>query len=337
MRRILQIGLGPVGRRLAAELHRRGLGRVVAAVDPSPELVGRSLAELVPECDAGIAVAESVDAACDAAAARASDGSPTAALVATSSDLAACAPTLRAVLERGLSVVGTCEELAWPWLRHAELARELDALARERSARLLGTGVNPGFLMDALPAVATAVCRDVRSIEVERVQDASPRRVPFQRKIGAGLALDEFERRAATGVLRHVGLGESLHLLAHAVGWSVERWDETLEPLVAERALECALGPIEAGRAAGVRQVARGWCEGRLAVRLEFRAAIGQAEPHDRVRVEGEPAFELRIPGGVDGDVATAAVVLNALAPLASASPGLHTMADVPLVAFRAR
>lgn len=325
--RLLHVGLGPLGLLIQRDLAARKLGATVAAVDSAEELAGRPLASLVDgAADATILGSleevsnwEEIDAA----------------IVTTSSDLARCAPTFRELLERGVPVVSSCEELVWPWLRHAKLADEFDRLAKRNGSQLLGTGVNPGYLMDALPVFATAVCSSVRGVEVWRIQDASPRRGPFQKKIGAGLTREQFDAAVGAGWLRHVGLGESLHFVAHALGWKVERWSESIEPVLAERALECALGPIEPGCAAGVRQVAEAQCGGGRRIRMEFQAAIAQRDPHDRVRLESDPPIDLVLKGGVHGDVATSAIVLNALAPLISAQPGLHTMATIPMVACR--
>ena len=256
-------------------------------------------------------------------------------LLTTHSDLSRCAPLLRQILARGVSVVSSCEELLFPWLRHADLARELDGLAREHGARLLGTGVNPGLLMDALPAFVSCACNEVRSLSAWRIQDARPRRLPFQRKIGAGLSLEQFREKESSGSLRHVGLGESLHFLADALGATVERWSEELEPVVATETLECDLGSIPAGHAAGVRQVARAWVSGREFLTLEFQAAIGQPDPHDRVRIDGDPPVDLVLRGGVHGDRATSAILLNCVRPLLCAAPGLHTMASIPMPTCR--
>lgn len=320
--RLVHVGLGPLGARIQSDLVVGGRGCLVAAVDRDPELAGRRAAELVPGVDPALRVVESLEAIEDWE-------SIDAAIVTTSSDLSACAPTLRALLERGVSTVSTCEELVWPWLRHPELATELDALALENGAALLGTGVNPGYMMDALPVFLSAVALEVRSVHVWRVQDASHRRLPFQRKIGAGLALEEFAARARSGALRHVGLGESLHFVAACLGHRLERWEESLEPVVAERALECALGRIPPGHAAGVRQVARGWVAGEPWIVLEFQAAISQPDPHDRVLLRSEPPLDLLLRGGVHGDTATSAVVLNAIGPLLDSPPGLQTMATL--------
>lgn len=321
---ILQVGLGPLGQRIATDLERRGLGRVVAAVDPGPDKVGRDLAELVEGAERGVPVVSSIEEVGDFSRIRC-------ALVTTLSDLELCMDTFRGLLARGAAVVSTCEELSWPWLRHPILAQELQELAVKNGGRILGTGVNPGFLMDALPVAATTACESVRSIRIARVQDARPRRIPFQRKIGAGLDDAEFARRKADGSLRHVGLGESLHFVAHYLGWHVERWEETLEAVKAEAQLESGLGPIPAGHARGVRQTATGWVAGEPALELVFQAAIGEPDPYDKITITGEPGLELVIPGGVHGDTATSAIVLNSIRPLLAAAPGLHTMASLPL------
>jgi 2,4-diaminopentanoate dehydrogenase len=322
--RILHVGLGPLGLLVQADLAARGKGRTVAAVDQDPALAGRALDELVAGAPRGVRVLPDLDAIGDW------EGLDVA-LVTTSSDLARCAPTLRALLERGISVVSSCEELLWPRLRHPELAAELDELARANGAALLGTGVNPGYVMDALPVFLSAAALEVRAVHIERVQDASTRRVPFQSKIGAGLSRAAFDARAADGSLRHVGLGESIFFVADCLGWKVERWEETLEPVLAPRALECALGTIAEGQPCGVRQVARGWVDGRARLLLEFQAAIGQAEPYDRVRLDSDPPLDLWMRGGVHGDRATSALLLNCLAPLLDAAPGLASMATIRL------
>ncbi|HVS11080.1 MAG TPA: dihydrodipicolinate reductase [Planctomycetota bacterium] len=324
MHRLLHVGLGPLGQRIQADLIERRSARVAAAVDTSPRLAGRLLAEVVPGAAPGTMVLGSIEEALERAPFDC-------ALLTTSSDLVRCAPSLRALLGSGVSVVSTCEELWYPWLRHAALAGELDGLAREHGARLVGTGVNPGFLMDALPLFASAACREVRAVRAWRIQDATQRRTPFQLKIGAGLDPAEFAERAAAGEIRHVGLGESLHFLAHYLHLPLEEWSESIEPVITERELECAAGRIAPGAVAGVRQLARASGRGREVLRLEFQAAIGQADPHDRIAIDGEPAVDLVLRGGLHGDAATSALLLNTIRPLLAAPAGLHTMATLPL------
>lgn len=324
MFQLLHVGLGPLGQRVIADLAERRLGRVIAAVDPAPKCVGRDLADLVAGLPRGVRVRGHLDEVSEWDRIRC-------AVVTTRSDLELCMDTFRALLARGAAIVSTCEELAWPWLRHPVLAQELHELAVRGGGRIVGTGINPGFLMDALPLYATSACNAVRALRIERIQDAAQRRLPFQEKVGVGLAPAEFERRVAAGTLRHVGLGESLHFLAHFLGWRIERWEESIAPVLAGRAFASGLGPVPAGAARGVRQEARAWVEGRVALELVFQATVGEGEPRDRVVIEGEPAFELVIPGGVHGDTGTSALVLNVIRSLLAAEPGLHTMASLPL------
>lgn len=329
MHRILHIGIGPLGHRILTEIVERGVGRIAGVVDSSPLLGGEPISKVCPAIKENITIAHAIE---DVRNWNEID----CVVVTTSSDLRLCEPTFRVALEHGKPVVSTCEELIYPWLRHQALADRLHQLAVKTGGRLLGTGVNPGFVMDALPVFASGVSRSVRSVHVERIQDASSRRVPFQKKIGAGLDREHFDKRVADGSLRHVGLGESLHFLAHYLGLpKIETWDENIEPVFADRELVCALGPIHKGMVAGVRQVAKGYADERCTVSLEFQAAIGQADPRDRVVLEGEPPIDLTIRGGIHGDVATSAIVVNSIPRLIEAAPGLHTMATIATIRCR--
>ncbi len=323
MLRILHVGLGPLGVKIVTDLVERGLGEVVAAVDVSPAFAKKRLSEVVPAVRSDVVIRPALDV---------DPRSYDAAIVTTSSDMAVCAPTFHALLERGACIVSTCEELSWPYLRHQQLARDLDAVAKKTDGRLLGTGVNPGFLMDAFPVAATAISRSVRGVEVHRFQDASSRRIPFQKKIGVNLDDAQFQAQVKAGTLRHVGLGESLHFIAARLGLRVTRWEEDIAPVYADRDLHSGLGLVPKGRICGVRQEARGHDSNQLVVTLKFQASIGYPDPHDRVIVDGEPAIDLVWKGGVQGDIATSAITLNSIASLRAAAPGLHTMASIPLV-----
>ena len=320
---LFQVGLGPLGKRVMADALRRASFSIGGAVDPAAELAGKPLSALVPGAP-DVAVSKGIEGLVQ-------NGSKCCAIVTTRSDLTACADTLRELLGRGISVVSSCEELSWPWLRHPQLAEELARLARENGARVLGTGVNPGFVMDALPVALGTACHEVRSVLCERVQDAAQRRLPFQQKIGATLDPETFAQRARAGSLRHVGLGESLHLVAHCLGWRIARWEEQLEPVLAETEVSSGLGPVAPGRARGVRQVARGESEDGRTIELVFHAAVGEPEPRDRVVLGGDPEVELILPGGLHGDVATSALLLNSVGPLLEQPPGLSVMGRMPL------
>ena len=326
-RRVIHVGLGPLGRVIAGELTTRGIGELVAAVDSSDAIAGRTLGELSIPGPGALRVTASLDEAIGSGA--------DVAVVATSSSVEACMDTFRPLLRAGLTVVSTCEELLRPTLRHPDASAELDSIARAHGGRILGTGVNPGFLMDTLAVVTTAICSEVRSVHVLRRQDASSRRLPFQAKIGATLSPQAFADRVNQGTLRHVGLGESLHLIADGLGWTIADWSESIDPILAEQDMDSGLGRIATGHATGVRQVGTGHTRDGRRIVLDFIAAVGAKDPVDRISINGTPSLTLEFPGGVHGDTATCAITLNAIASLERASPGLHTMLTIPPVACR--
>jgi 4-hydroxy-tetrahydrodipicolinate reductase len=199
---------------------------------------------------------------------------------------------------------------------------------------VLGTGVNPGFVMDALPITLTAVCERVDAIKVDRVQDARIRRFPFQKKIGAGLLTSEFEARAADGSVRHVGLAESIAMIADALGWKLDRVTEEITPKVAERDVSSAFMNVTAGAVAGLVQDGIGYRRGKPIITLHMEAYLGAPHSYDAIEISGSPPIKMRIEGGVHGDIATAAIVANSIPRILASPPGLRTMRDLALPSF---
>jgi 4-hydroxy-tetrahydrodipicolinate reductase len=304
-------------------MERRGY-ELVGGVDLDPQKVGRDLAEV---CDLeeplGMAVRDDLEQAL-------AELEPTVAVLCTSSSLERMAPTVETCLAAGAAVSSSTEALTYPWREQPELAARLDQAARRSNRAILATGVNPGFAMDAHPLNLTAVCRRVDAITVRRVQDASLRRLPFQRKIGAGLTPEEFARKAATGDVRHVGLAESIGMLAEAMGWPLDSITDEIEPVVVDQPVASDQIEVAAGQVAGVRQVGTGRQNGKVRVLLEFIAHLGAPESFDEVQVDGDPSLHSRIEGGIPGDVATASMVVNAIPRVITGQPGLLTMKDLP-------
>jgi len=235
-------------------------------------------------------------------------------------------------VSRRMHVLTSCEELAWPVPARAAAFKDLDRLARRKKVSVLATGVNPGFAMDALALALTAPCVRVERVAVTRVVDAGTRRLPLQRKVGAGLNLSQFRRAMTEGSVRHVGLLESVHMIAAGLGWKLERVEEGLEPAIAPRDLDTEHLRIPAGAAAGVKQFARGYRNGAVAISLDLQMYVGAESPRDHILIDGVPPIDMTIAGGVAGDVATAAIVVNAIPKMLAARPGLLTMTDLPLV-----
>ncbi len=326
---VVQVGLGPLGQKAVRYALARGTIRIVGAVDPAPDKAGRDLGELCGLKPLKLIVRPTLAQACRGR-------KPAVAVLTTVSSLARLEAQVLELAGAGLHIVSTCEELSFPWKTAPALARRLDAACRARGVACVGTGVNPGFLMDYLPAVLTAVCQKVDRVRIQRFQDAAPRRVPFQKKIGAGLSRAAFLAKVRDGSLRHVGLTESMHMLAHHLGWPLDRTAESLRPILAGRDIRTGYVPIRRGQACGVEQIGRGYRGGREVLRLHFRAAVGEPESFDKVEIVGEPSFTTVIPGGVNGDVATCAITLNAIRSIVRAAPGLRTMVDLPPVGYTA-
>lgn len=327
--RLVQYGLGPIGSAIARLAATRPGLELVGGIDIDPRKADRPLSEVLGT--AGLTEARVWP---DARAALATLR-PRLALHSTASSLPTVLGQLLGLLEAGVSVISTCEELAYPFERYPKEAAQLDAAARASGVSLLGTGVNPGFVMDTLVFVLSGVAARIERISVSRTVDASRRRLPLQQKIGAGLDLAEFERRAREGSLRHVGLEESLWMVARAVGWRVERIESTLEPIVAERERRSPELVARPGQAAGVHQRAVGWVAGQVRLVYDLRMLLEADDPADEIRIDGEPPLVLRIPNGVHGDTATAAIVVNAIPRVLAAPPGLLTMLDIPPVVGR--
>jgi 4-hydroxy-tetrahydrodipicolinate reductase len=326
--RILHVGLGPIGAaalRLAAT--KPGL-RIVGGVDPDPAKTGRDVGDV---CGLGTQLHLSVGRDL-ARVLRATN--PDVVVHCTSSSIARVRPELETILRARAAVVSTTEELSYPRLAHAREAAAIDRAARRAQVAVLGAGVNPGFAMDALPIVLTAACERVTGVRVDRLQDARIRRRSFQEKIGAGLTVAEFRRRVGDGRVRHVGLAESLTMIADACGWSLDRIVDRVRPKVAKTAVSSRHVRVSAGRVSGLVQDGIGYVNGRPVIRLHMEAYLGAPDTFDAIAIKGTPSLEMRIARGIHGDIATPALVINAIPHVLRASPGLHTMRDLPLPSF---
>jgi 4-hydroxy-tetrahydrodipicolinate reductase len=260
---------------------------------------------------------------------------PDVAIQATCSRLADAEAEIAACLERGVHVVSIAEEVAWPAARSPAWAARMDRLARARGVALLGTGVNPGFVLDLLVVTLTGVCSDVESIRARRVNDLSPYGPSVLRSQGVGLTAEAFERGLADGsVVGHVGFSESIHMIAAALGWELERVEESREPILARRLRETPDVRVEPGRVAGCLHVARGFVAGRCAIELQHPQQVRpEAEgvaTGDSIEIVGTPSLRLAGSPEIPGGEATAALAVNAIPRVLRAPPGLRTMTDLP-------
>jgi hypothetical protein len=325
MLRVVVVGLGPIGIGAAkAVLADPGM-KLVGLVDIDPAKVGKPVSEL----EGGPVVSKSLT--------EGAGGGADVAIVTTTSKLDRMAPTLREALALGLHVVSSCEEMAWPKYRHAALAAEIDAEAKRAGKALLGTGVNPGFVMDLLPVVLSSMVLSATRVRVIRQLDASTRRRPLQQKVGATMTREQFAALKAKNEIGHQGLAESVAMIAAALGREAKPGsiEVTLDPVMAERETPSAMGAIQPGQVRGMHNVGR-WSDNMLSIDLDLTMAVGLNGSKDRVEIEGPVPLTLEIPGGTPGDTATVAALVNCARALPRARPGLLTMLDVGPCAARA-
>ncbi len=329
--RVIQYGLGPIGCASAqAILQKSGL-ELVGAVDIAPEKAGKDLAGLLG-LKGRLGIRVNPDAAELFRKVKADVVVHT-----TRSFFRDVFPQLAQAATAGLNVVSSTEELLYPQLRNPALAARLDRLARKHKATILGTGVNPGFVMDTLALVLSGVCKSVRSVKITRRVDAATRRMPLQRKVGAGLKAAEFRKLVQEAKLGHIGLLESMTLVALGLGWRLDRTRERIEPVLAEAPLKTRYFTVAPGEVCGLKHTGAGFAGGRRVIDMDLRMYLGAKDPLDSIELEGEPRLHMVIPGGIAGDVATVASLINAIPRVVEADPGLKTMLDLPIPrAFRA-
>jgi 2,4-diaminopentanoate dehydrogenase len=326
--RVLHVGLGPIGAAVARQLLARRGFQIVGAVDIDPYKVGTDIGDAV---GAGRKLRIKVT---DSIAKTIKATKPDVAVLCTSSSLKTVVGQFEAVLKLRVPIVTTTEEAAYPARYNRATFKRIDDAARKAKVAVLGTGVNPGFTMDALPIALSAVCERVDRIEIERVQDARIRRLPFQQKIGAGLTRDQFERQVKAGTVRHVGFTESIQMIGDAMGWKLDRIEDHVEPQMAASAVESELLAVDAGYVCGLIQTGAGYVGGEQKVSLRLEAYLGAPESYDAVLIEGSPRIYSKIVGGVHGDIATASMTVNSIPAVIAATPGFHTMRDLRLPSF---
>jgi 2,4-diaminopentanoate dehydrogenase len=309
---IAQFGLGPIGIETLKLAARKPWARIVGGIDINPALdslrdakVYRSLEDLLARTKPDVIFHTAVSKIRDA--------------------VAQVEPMARA----GISVVSSCEELLYPALREPQLAQQLDDTCKKFGARVLGTGVNPGFVMDVLPVCLTGVCRDVKAIHIQRVVNAATRRGPLQKKIGSGLAPAEFERLFAEGKAGHAGLKDSAALIAHCLGWKISELTETCRAMVADHDIKTPHVEVKRGQCCGLHQYGEAKVEGVTRLTLDLKMYLDAPNPHDACQIEGEPSLKMHLDGGVAGDAATVASLVNAAPRLLKAPPGLLLMTDI--------
>jgi hypothetical protein len=321
---VVLYGVGAVGSMFARSLLEKDGVEIAGAIDVAKDKVGKDLGDVIGlGKKVGIKISNDTDATL-------SNIKADVAIHATSSFLKDTFPQITSIVKHGVNVISTCEELSYPYLTEPKLAKELDTIAKKHDATVLGSGINPGFLMDVLVITLTAPCQEIEKIEATRVMNAAIRRVTFQKKIGAGLTTKEFEKKIRKKeITGHVGLEQSIAMIADALAWKLDKIiAESVEPVIAKKPVASKDILVDAGKVAGLKQKAKGIKGTKEVIILEFQAYIGAQEEYDAVTIKGVPPINQKISPCVHGDVGTIAMVLNAIPRVINAQAGLFTMKD---------
>ena len=323
--RVIQYGLGPIGCATAGLVAERDNLELVGAVDIDPAKVGKDVAEVIGlDAPLGIEVQQSL---ADTGA------SADVVLHTTNSFFDQFNGQVLELLEAGLDIVSTSEELSFPWHYNAAAAAALDAAAKKAGKTVLGTGVNPGFLMDSLPIYLTSIAQTVDHIDVKRVINATTRRGPFQAKIGSGMTVDAFNAKIAEGRMGHVGIPESMAMIFDTLGKELVKFENNVVPIVAEAPIKTSHFDVQAGEVRGLEQTATGETSDGEFVSFTFRAALDEEADGDTITIKGRPELVINLKG-TNGDLTTSAIAVNAIKNTHEAAPGVFTMRDLPIVSI---
>ena len=323
--RVIQYGLGPIGCATARLITERDNLELVGAVDIDPAKVGKDLGEVIDlAAPLGIEVKHSVGDI---------GSSADIVLHTTNSYFDEFTDQVVELLDAGFDIVSTSEELSFPWHYNADAATELDAAAKKAGKTVLGTGVNPGFLMDSLPIFLTSIAQTVDHIDVRRVINATTRRGPFQAKIGSGMTVEAFNAKIAEGRMGHVGIPESMAMIFDTLGKELVRFENNVVPIVAEAPVKTPFFDVQAGQVRGLEQTATGETSDGEFVSFTFRAALDEMPDGDTITIKGRPELVINLQG-TNGDLTTSAIAVNAIRNTLQAAPGVLTMRDLPIVSI---
>ncbi len=328
---VIQVGLGPMGKIITNLLCSRRNINLKGVVDINPQFIGKKLSEILEtDLEFDLIIEPNLDGVL-------LNGKADVVIIATSSSLDKVAPLIKKAAKSGSNIISICEELSYPFQLYPKLSEELDELAKVNRITITGTGINPGYLMDLLPIVITAPCQKIKSIEVTRMMNSAKRRIPFQKKIGTGLTVEEFHRKIGNKeITGHVGLIQSIQLIIASLGFT---YDEIIElppkEVITEKELKTSYGEtVRLGYVCGLQSKAFAKKDGREIIALDFVAYAGDHEEYDRIIIDGIPRIEQKIIGGVHGDLGTSAVVVNLIPKVLAARPGLLTMKDLPVPCY---
>ncbi len=328
--KVVSWGLGAMGAGIAKLVNSKKDMKLVGAIDKDPAKIGKDLGEIINSDDLGVEVVDEFDYSKDKA---------DLAVIATSSFTEVVFPMIKKAVEAGLNVVTIAEEMAYPQAQNPELAKKIDNLAKENGVSVLGTGINPGFVLDTLILAMTGVCLDVEKIEASRINDLSPFGPTVMETQGVGTTPEEFEKGIEDGsIVGHIGFQESVKMIADSLELELDEIKETREAIISETHRETPHVTVEPGMVAGCKHIAYGMKDGEEVIVLEHPQQIHpekeDVDTGDYINIIGDPDVNLSIKPEIPGGKGTQAVAVNMIPPVVEAKEGLVSMKDLRVPYF---
>ncbi|MDN5300654.1 MAG: 2,4-diaminopentanoate dehydrogenase [Thermoanaerobacteraceae bacterium] len=329
--KIIVWGLGAMGGGMAKMVLQKQGMEIAGAIASRPEKSGKDLAEVL-NLSGRTGVIVSGDA--DEVLKKEAD----IVLLSTSSFTKEVFPQIKKAIESGKNVITIAEEMAYPAYGEPKLAESIDSIAREHGVTVLGTGINPGFVLDTLIIALSGVCIDVKKITARRINDLSPFGTTVMRTQGVGTTVEEFKKGLEDGsIVGHIGFNESITMISEALGLEVDEIRQTREPIVSKTHRQTPYVKVEPGMVAGCRHIGIGLRKGEPVIILEhpqqIRPEAENVETGDYINIEGTPNINLAIKPEIPGGLGTIAIAVNMIPQVVNARPGLVTMKDLPVPA----
>ena len=325
-------GFGAMGSGIAKVLLRKKGVDIVGVCDIHPERVNRSIYDILGVEKNGrpdVVVCSEIEkvvhnANCDIC------------VLATDSFTRKAFDKIKYVVGQKVNVISTAEEMSYPKAQEPELAAEIDRLAKANGVSVLGTGINPGLMMDLLAICLTGCMTDVESVTCRRVNSLSPFGPAVMEEQGVGLTVDAFNKGVADGTLAgHVGFAESVGMIAEALGWKVDKFEQQMKPIVTSVDRKSPYGFAAAGDVAGVNMTGQGYVDGEVKIDMihpqQIEPEMEGTHTGDYIVLKGTPEVNMAIKPEVDGGIGTIAMVVNMIPHVINARPGLKTMLDLPV------
>lgn len=328
--RVLVLGTGQIGSGIIRlVLDKRGL-EFAGALARRASRAGLEVGQAIGlERDLGIRVSTDLAKVIE-------QGQPHVAIQATCSSIDDAMGEIALLVRHGVPVISIAEQMAYPACSSPAFAEEIHWLAVSRGVAVVGTGINPGFVLDLLVITLSGVCADIQSISAERVNDLSPYGPTVIANQGVGLSPKAFEEGLETGtVVGHIGFPESIHLIAKTIGWDIERIEEKRQAIIAGVLRETPFAIVQPGQVAGCLHTAVAYRQDEPVITLRHPQQIHPwlegIETGDRIEIKGTPDVRLSGSPEIPGGQATCALAVNMIPRIMNAAPGLHTMADLPV------